>query len=979
MEESKTNPTVEEPSSTNCCNKITDFIVGKFESAFFILGRAIGRSPYITILIAIVVAALCGIGMLRFTQENRGEKLWSPQDSEALANKAVTGQRFPVASRINVVIFESSNVLTSQVLKAMIELDKKIKNISSGTESEWDKICFRQGSHCGVSSLLEIWEFNQTTINSLTDADIIDALNKSPLISPVTKRPIAIDRKLGAIQRNSTNHIIAAGAVSSTYFIKNQAVFDKKSGAEHLILTGFRASIMSAYFHGPDTVGNININQGSHGTYTVCKCDEDEKGKAWEQEFGKSVKSIDKQYSFAKLFFYTRTSFREASGSTISGDLTLLSTGYILIIVYLAIMLGRFTRLHHKVWLAVIGVLCVGLSILVSFGLSSAFGFFYGPVHSILPFLILGIGVDDVFVIIQSYENTVKKLPSDSSLPYVLAATMKHAGVAISVTSMTDVIAFLIGATTLLPALRSFCVYAGLGILAVFFFACTIFTACLALDIKRERNRKDACCCCVRVSDNYNPFNCAKTDHLQSFFEKVLAPFMMKWPAKVFLLLVTAGLFAGGCYGTVKLEQNFDFNLFLPPDSDATRYNKIVAKVRSIRGSTSIHYGLIQYFPNEGVQFTINIGDVNYFKEQPCLHDVYLKTYQNQYVVKSSVTSWYEKYTQWISSTYTNNTYVGSGKAYFDVHLIPVGGRPTNETLFYDWLVIFLNSQSGASFRTDVKLSNSTGSWRILYSRMHATHTKMKNSPAEVKAMDSIRAAMKSIPFSKPAFAYARVYVGWETNKIIGEELFRNLGLAAACVFLVTLFLIANLWTSLMVFTCVVFTLADVAGFMHFWGLTIDTVTSVMLILAIGLCVDYAAHIGHAFMTANLRTRNERASSALTEIGPAVLNGGFSTFLAFVCLAFSSSYIFKSFFKVFFLVVLFGLFHGLIYFPTLLSLIGPKAYSTKILKEDSEVSGSNNNVGNNRQQSIGNQVASNGHIEMQNQGFQSGEDTLDKA
>lgn len=36
---------------------------------------------------------------------------------------------------------------------------------------------------------------------------------------------------------------------------------------------------------------------------------------------------------------------------------------------------------------------------------------------------------------------------------------------------------------------------------------------------------------------------------------------------------------------------------------------------------------------------------------------------------------------------------------------------------------------------------------------------------------------------------------------------------------------------------------------MHFWGLTIDVVTCVQLILAIGLAVDYSAHIGHCFMT----------------------------------------------------------------------------------------------------------------------------------
>ncbi len=42
----------------------------------------------------------------------------------------------------------------------------------------------------------------------------------------------------------------------------------------------------------------------------------------------------------------------------------------------------------------------------------------------------------------------------------------------------------------------------------------------------------------------------------------------------------------------------------------------------------------------------------------------------------------------------------------------------------------------------------------------------------------------------------------------------------------------------------------------------------------------------------------ERAAAALSEIGPAVLNGGFSTFLAFVCLGASGSYVFKTFFKV---------------------------------------------------------------------------------
>ena len=49
-------------------------------------------------------------------------------------------------------------------------------------------------------------------------------------------------------------------------------------------------------------------------------------------------------------------------------------------------------------WLAVIGVVCVGMSIGVSFGLASAFGVFYGPVHSTLPFLLLGTLVHESFL-----------------------------------------------------------------------------------------------------------------------------------------------------------------------------------------------------------------------------------------------------------------------------------------------------------------------------------------------------------------------------------------------------------------------------------------------------------------------------------------------------------------------------------------------------------------------------------------------------
>ena len=68
----------------------------------------------------------------------------------------------------------------------------------------------------------------------------------------------------------------------------------------------------------------------------------------------------------------------------------------------------------------------------------------------------------------------------------------------------------------------------------------------------------------------------------------------------------------------------------------------------------------------------------------------------------------------------------------------------------------------------------------------------------------------------------------------------------------------------------------------------------------------------------------------MTKIGPAVLNGGVSNLLAFSLLYTSQSYVFLSFFKIFFLICILGLFHGLLVLPVLLSLIGPLPNSKQV-------------------------------------------------
>ncbi|XP_059611969.1 patched domain-containing protein 3-like [Phlebotomus argentipes] len=172
----------------------------------------------------------------------------------------------------------------------------------------------------------------------------------------------------------------------------------------------------------------------------------------------------------------------------------------------------------------------------------------------------------------------------------------------------------------------------------------------------------------------------------------------------------------------------------------------------------------------------------------------------------------------------------------------------------------------------------------------------------------------------------AEMFGNWITDEIIDEEVLRNITLALVCVMICTAVLIVNLQICFWIFICVLLTLVNVCGFMQRWGLTIDLVSCIGLQLAVGLCVDYAAHIGHSFLTVT-GTRNQRALSTLMHIGEAVLYGGGSTLLALSLLATSKAYIFTSFFKIFLLVILFGLFHGIVFLPVILSIVGPPPYA----------------------------------------------------
>ena len=117
-----------------------------------------------------------------------------------------------------------------------------------------------------------------------------------------------------------------------------------------------------------------------------------------------------------------------------------------------------------------------------------------------------------------------------------------------------------------------------------------------------------------------------------------------------------------------------------------------------------------------------------------------------------------------------------------------------------------------------------------------------------------------------------------------------NVSLCLVAVLVITTLLIGHPTTAILVFITVVMTVVDILGCMYYWGLVIDNVSVIQAVIAIGLCVDYAAHVGHCFMLKN-GTNSERVVKCLADVGAAVLNGG--VFLAVLLLSLSKSYVFR--------------------------------------------------------------------------------------
>ena len=222
---------------------------------------------------------------------------------------------------------------------------------------------------CFEKSLLEIWGYDREVLKFLTKEDIIDAINTVDT-SAIFGYPTNFSEYLGGITRDQDGNIIGAKAMTQSWL--------SKINTDKVVEGAYVDSLGSGVEVDPDAF-------------------------KWEKAFVEKLLNISDQRKSVQLYFMSAHSFNQVTNDVVDDDLEYFIFGYILVFSYIVTMLGKFNLVEVRPFLSFIGITSVILSIVVSNGVASALGFKFSPVNNILPFLLLGLGIDDMFVIMQAF------------------------------------------------------------------------------------------------------------------------------------------------------------------------------------------------------------------------------------------------------------------------------------------------------------------------------------------------------------------------------------------------------------------------------------------------------------------------------------------------------------------------------------------------------------------------------------------------
>ncbi|KAL8865948.1 MAG: hypothetical protein Q9174_006592, partial [Haloplaca sp. 1 TL-2023] len=653
---------------------------------------------------------------------------------------------------------------------------------------------------------------------------------------------------------------------------------------------------------------------------------------------------------------------------------------YIIMFLYASLTLGSTTLtvksiMHNpanalvqsKFTLGVIGIVIVLMSVSASVGLFSACGIKVTLIIAeVIPFLVLAVGVDNIFLIVHEFERVNLSHPDDS-VESRISKALGRMGPSILLSASTETVAFALGAAVGMPAVKNFAAYAAGAVFVNALLQVTMFVSVLSLNQRRVESRRADCFPFIKVGraatgTRGGQYGYEEEGGLQRFIRKVYAPALLNRKVKVGVVIVFLGIFTAGLALLPTVALGLDQRIAFPTGSYLIPYFN----------------DLDQYF-NTGppVYFVVRNLDASERKHQQELcsrfstcHPYSLTNVLEQEAKRSDISyitgstaSWIDDFFTWLNPT-NEECCVEHGKTCFADRdppwSITLNGMPEDgEFIHYltKWLASPTNEAcpfgGAAPYSNALVIHPNNTQNPIPASNFRTAHTPLHSQSDFIAAYASARRIAATVSESQnvDVFPYSKFYIFFDQYATIVSLAGTLLGSAIAIIFFLTSLLLGSIATGLVVTLTVIMIVTAVLGTMALSHVSLNAISLVNLVICVGIAVEFCSHIARAFQFPSKtllakapsqlvgrmeRGRDARAWAALCNVGGSVFSGITVTkFLGVAVLAFTRSKIFEVYyFRVWLALVVWAAGHALVFLPVGLSLVGGEGYM------DSESEGS---------------------------------------
>ncbi|XP_054003081.1 patched domain-containing protein 3 isoform X1 [Hylaeus anthracinus] len=850
--------------------------------AFHKLGLVVGRHPGYFVVIPVLVAFICFTGYQRIHYEIDPEYLFSPTNGPSKTERAIVEQYFKVnyshhfnlgritrPGRFGHVIITSKdgneNLLRRAVFDELAQLDEVIRTAKATYEGEvftYEQICARWLDKCFANDILKL-------------SDIIEDVEKRELnlTFPVMFNPV-------------------------TWEIHFLPVYFGGSVINEDLVVETAPSMQLAYFLSADSSRLDAI------------------GAAWEEAFLETVRKVEEEGVFkhiATARFASRTLELELEENT-KTIVPYFSSTFILMAVFSVATCMMTDWVRSKPWLGLLGNVSAAMATVAAFGLCIYLGVDFIGLNLAAPFLMIGIGIDDTFVMLAAWRRTSIMKP----VPERMAATLSEAAVSITITSLTDMISFFIGILSPFPSVQIFCIYSGFAVVFTFVFHLTFFTGCVAISGYCEQKNLHSIMCCkvqplsksmhrswlyralcsggVNPDDPYNPID--NPEHgCMSWFRDYLAVALNCRPIKAIVILIFVCYLAGALYGLTTLQEGLDRRKLSKNDS----------------------YSIVFYDRQD-----------YYFREFPYRIQVVVS---GEYDYSDPVV---QQQVENLTRSLEASGYISSAPIYTEswlrgfLNYVNYSGTEVNITNEESFITTLKETwlSPKTSFSLDVKFDEAEE--HIVASRFMIQAVNVSGTNQEKDMVKELRRICADSPLN--ASVFHPYFVFFDQFELVKPTSIQCMVFGALIMMLISFIFIPNVLCCLWVAFCIISIELGVAGYMALWDVNLDSISMINLIMCIGFSVDFTAHICYAYMSSKQKTPDDRVKESLYSLGLPIVQGATSTILGLVALVLAGTYIFMVFFKMVFLVIFIGAMHGMLLLPVLLSLFGP----TTVDDEDTE-------------------------------------------